>query len=151
MLVRIALATLLAAAPIGLAGQEQEGAKPKVPKDSILVTVNGCIKGRVIRTDDVRQADTTSGFNVRASTFRIAGKKEVMGVVKEQDGQRAEIVGLIKKSSLIEPGIKFKGGRVVIGGGTSAGTTGSLPSPAENVLVLDALSIQGLGASCDSL
>ena len=150
MLVRIALATLLAAGPIGLAGQEQEGAKPKVPKDSILVTVNGCIKGRVIRTDDVRQADTTSGFNVRASTFRIAGKKEVMGVVKEQDGQRAEIVGLIKKSSLIEPGIKFKGGRVVIGGGTSAGTTGSLPSPAENVLVLDALSVQGLGASCDA-
>jgi hypothetical protein len=71
-------------------------------------------------------------------------------VVKEQDGQRAEIVGLIKKSSLIEPGIKFKGGRVVIGGGTSAGTTGSLPSPAENVLVLDALSVQGLGASCES-
>ena len=153
MLVRIALAALLAAAPLAAAPrtlQEQEEGKPKVPKDSLLVTVNGCIKGRVIRTDDVRQADTTSGYNVRATTFRLAGKKDVMAVVKEQDGQRAEIVGLIKKSSLIEPGIKFKGGRVVIGGGTSAGTTGSLPSPAENVLVLDAISVQGLGVSCGS-
>ena len=148
MLVRIALATLLAAAPIGLAGQEQEGAKPKVPKDSILVTVNGCIKGRVIRTDDVRQADTTSGFNVRASTFRIAGKKEVMGAVKEQDGQRAEIVGLIKKSSLIEPGVKFKGGRVVVGGTSPGATPGTIPSPAENVVVLDAISAVALGGSC---
>ena len=147
MLVRIALATLLAAGPIGLAGQEQEGAKPKVPKDSILVTVNGCIKGRVIRTDDVRQADTTSGFNVRASTFRIAGKKEVMGVVKEQDGQRAEIVGLIKKSSLIEPGMRFKGGRIVVGG-SSTGGTGTLPSPAENVVVIDTLTVTAVAGTC---
>ena len=152
MLVKFALAALLAAAPLGVVSghlQEQEGAKPKVPKDSILVTVNGCIKGRVIRTDDVRQADTTSGYNVRATTFRLAGKKDVMAVVKEQDGQQVEIVGLIKKSSLIEPGIKFKGGRVVVGGGSSAGTTGSLPSPAENVLVLDAISVQGQGGRCE--
>ena len=153
MLVRIALAALLAAAPLAAAPralQEQEEGKPKVPKDSLLVTVNGCIKGRVIRTDDVRQADTTSGYNVRATTFRLEGKKDVKEAIKEQDGRRAEVTGLIKKSALIEPGIKFKGGRVVIGGGTSAGHTGSLPSPAENVLVLDALSVQGLGGSCGS-
>ena len=51
----------------------------------------------------------------------------------------------------MEPGIKFKGGRVVIGGGTSsAGTRSSLPSPADNVLVLDALAVQGLGGRCGS-
>ena len=146
MLVRIALATLLAAAAVPLAAQQEE--RPKVPKDSILVVVTGCIKGRVIRSADVRQTDTTSGYNVRATTFRLAGKKDVMKAVKEQDGQRAEVTGLIKKSSLIEPGLKIKAGRVVIGGGSSASGRTSLPSPAENVIVLDASSVQALGGSC---
>ncbi len=146
MLARIALATLIAIAP--LAAQQEE--RPKVPKDSIMVVITGCIKGRVIRAADVRQTDTTSGYNVRATTFRLAGKKDVMAAVKEQDGQRAEVTGLIKKSSLIEPGVKFKGGRVVIGGGSSAGSMGSMPSPAENVLVLDAVTVTGLGGSCGS-
>lgn len=147
MVVKVALACLVAVAPFLPGPQNQEG-RPKVPKDSLLVVITGCIKGRVIRAADVRQTDTTTGVNIRSTTFRLAGKKDMMQVVKEQDGQRAEVTGLIKKSSLIEPGIKFKGGRVVIGGGSSAGTTGSLPSPAENVPVLDALAVQGLGGTC---
>ena len=146
MLVRLALASLLAAAP--LVQQEQEQAK--VPKDSILVVATGCIKGRAFRAADVQQTDTTSGYNVRSTTFRLAGKKDVMGVVKEQDGRRVEVTGLIKKSSLIEPGVKFKGGRVVIGGGSSSSPTSSMPSPAENVLVLDAITVTPLGGSCGS-
>ena len=145
MVVKAALACLVAVAPF-LPVQEE---RPKVPKDSLMVVITGCIKGRVIRAADVRQTDTTSGVNIRSTTFRLAGKKDVMAVVKEQDGQRAEVTGLIKKSALIEPGIKFKGGRVVIGGGTSAGATSSMPSPADNVLVLDALAVQGLGTSCE--
>lgn len=147
MLVKLALACLLATAPLAAGGQEE---RPKVPKDSLMVVITGCIKGRVIRAADVRQTDTTSGYTIRSTTFRLAGKKDVMKVVKETDNQRAEVTGLIKKSSLIEPGMKFKGGRIVVGGGTSAGATGSLPSPADNVLVLDALAVQGLGGSCES-
>lgn len=146
MLVKLTLACLVAAAPFTGGWQEE---RPKVPNDSLLVVITGCIKGRVIRAADVRQTDTTSGYNIRSTTFRLAGKKDVMNVVKETDGQRAEVTGLIKKSSLIEPGLKLKGGRIVIGGGSSAGTTGSLPSPAENVLVLDAMTVQSLGGSCD--
>jgi len=145
MVVKVALACLVATAPF-LPGQEE---RPKVPKDSVMVVITGCIKGRVIRAADVRQTDTTTGVNIRSTTFRLAGKKDIMEVVKEQDGQRAEVTGLIKKSALIEPGIKFKGGRVVVGGGTSAGATSSMPSPADNVLVLDALTVQGLGGSCE--
>jgi hypothetical protein len=145
MVANVALACVIAITPLLLSQQEEP---PKVPKDSLMVVITGCIKGRVIRAADVRQTDTTSGPNIRSTTFRLAGKKDVMQVVKEQDGQRAEVTGLIKKSALIEPGIKFKGGRVVIGGGTSAGSTGSMPSPADNVLVLDALAVQGLGGSC---
>lgn len=146
MVVNVVLAILFAAAP--LVPQQEE--RPKVPKDSVMVVITGCIKGRVIRAADVRQTDTTSGINIRATTFRLAGKKDVMAAVKEQNGQRAEVTGLIKKSSLIEPGIKFKGGRVMIGGGTSGGSTSSMPSPAENVIVLDAIAVQGLGGSCGS-
>jgi hypothetical protein len=144
MVVNLALASLLAAAPL-LPAQEE---RPKVPKDSVMVVITGCIKGRVIRAADVRPTDTTTGPSIRSTTFRLAGKKDVMQVVKEQDGQRAEVTGLIKKSALMEPGMKFKGGRVVIGGGSSAGSTSSMPSPADNVLVLDALTVQGLGGSC---
>jgi hypothetical protein len=147
MVVRIALACIVAAAPLLSAPLKQEE-RPKVPKDSLLVVITGCIKGRVIRAADVRQTDTTSGVTIRSTTFRLAGKKDVMSIVKEQDGRRSEVTGLIKKSSLIEPGMKFKGGRIVVGGGSSAGTTGSLPSPADNVLVLDALAVQNLGGTC---
>ena len=147
MVVKAALACLIAVAPLLPSPQSQEE-RPKVPKDSLLVVITGCIKGRVIRAADVRQVDTTAGPSIRSTTFRLAGKKDVMNVVKEQDGRRSEITGLIKKSALMESGMKFKGGRVVIGGGTSAGATSSMPRPGENVLVLDALSVQNLGTSC---
>lgn len=147
MFVKVALACVLAAAPL-TAGPLYQEERPKVPKDSLMVVITGCIKGRVIRAADVRQTDTTSGVTIRSTTFRLAGKKDLMKLVKEQDGRRAEVTGLIKKSALREPGMRFKGGRVVIGGGSSAGSTSSLPSPADNVLVLDALAVQGLGGTC---
>jgi len=146
MLVRFLLACALAAVPMA-AQQEQEKPKP-VPKDSIRVDIIGCVKGRVIRAADVRQPDTTSGVEVRAKTFRLEGKKDVMKGVKEVDGQRAEVVGLIKKSALIEPGMKIMGGRVRIGTGSTGGTTSSLPDPAQDVVVLDTESVQALGGSC---
>jgi hypothetical protein len=146
MVVNTALAFLVAASASVL--QQEE--RPKVPKDSLLVTVTGCLKGRVLRASDVRQEDTTSGPIVRGHSFRVAGKKDVMKIVKEDDGQRVEVTGLIRKSALMEPGVKFKGGRVVVGGGTMASGTSSLPDPSENVLVLDEWSVQALGGSCSS-
>lgn len=147
MVIQLALATLLAAAPLAF---QQDETRPKVPKDSLLVTVVGCLKGRVIKASDVRQEDTTSGPIIRGHSFRLAGKKDVMKIVKEEDGRRVEIAGLIRKSSLMEPGVKFKGGRVIVGGGTMSSGSGSMPNPAENVLVLDVWTVQALGGSCGS-
>ena len=144
MVVKIAFALLLAAAPAA-AQQEQH---PKVPKDSIYVTITGCLKGRVLKAADVRQEDTTSGVVVRQHSFRVTGKKDVMKAVKEEDGHRVELTGLIRKSALMEAGVKFKGGRVVVGGGTMASGSSNLPDPSENVLVLDAWTVQALGGSC---
>jgi hypothetical protein len=147
MVVKIALACLLAAAP--LAAQQQEE-HPKVPKDSIFVTIQGCLKGRVLKAADVRQEDTTSGIVIRNHSFRVSAKKDVMNSVKDYDGDRVEMTGLIKKSALMEPGVKFKGGRVVIGGGTMASGSSNLPDPSEGVLVIDAWTVQQLGGSCSS-
>jgi len=149
MFLRIALASVLAAVPLFAQAQQGQEEKPrKVPKDSVLVVITGCVKGRVIRAADVRQTDTTSGVNIRAKTFRLEGKKDVIKAIKEIDGERAEVTGLIKKSALIEPGISVMGGRVRIGAGTSGGTSSSLPDPAENVVVLDVENVQPLGGSC---
>src|SRR5579859_4899874 len=135
MFVRIALACALGVVP--LAAQQQPEI-PKVPKDSVFVVVNGCLKGRVLRAFDVRQPDTTTGPTVRNKAFRLSGKKDLMNQVKRNDGSRVQVTGLIKKSALLEPGMKFKGGRIAIGGGTH-GTSPmtSLPDPADTVVVMD--------------
>jgi len=156
MFARISLAVAVAAIvslPLAqsaraAAGQQEE--HRKVPSDSVEVTVLGCLKGRVLSASDVRQTDVESGPPVRQHAFRLAGSKELLKQVKENDGQRVEIVGLIKKSALIEPGMKFKGGRVVVGGGTmgTSSTGGSIPDPADNTVVMDISSVQNVGGSC---
>jgi hypothetical protein len=155
MLARFAFALFLAAAPLGAQQPQQDPPQeeklPKVPKDSLLVTIEGCLKGRVIRAYDVRQPDTTTGVEIRNKSFRVEGKKDMITDVKKNDGMHVEITGIIKKSALIEPGMKFKGGRVVVGGGTGvAGNsgTGGAPDPAENVVVLDAVTLTAFGNSC---
>jgi len=153
MLARLALACVLAAVPLAARQQDpqQEEKLPKVPKDSILATIEGCLKGRVIRAYDVRQPDTTTGISIVSKSFRVEGKKEVINDVKKNDGMHVEIMGIIKKSALIEPGVKFKGGRVMVGGGTgTAGSSGmgGAPDPAENVIVVDAVTITPFGDSC---
>lgn len=150
MFTRIACALLVAAVPAfaaapGAAGTQEQEHK-KVPSDSIEVTVTGCIKGRVIRASDVRQVDTSSGPDIRQRTFRLAGSKELMKQVKDNDGHMVEVIGIIKKSALIESGMKFKGGRVVVGGGTAS--PGSIPDPAENTVVMDLSAVTQVGDSC---
>lgn len=144
MIVKTAFVCLLVAVPLAA---QQEG-RIKVPKDSVLVVVTGCLHGRALRADDVRQTDTTTGYNVRSRTFRVAAKKDVMEVVKENNRRHVEVTGLIKKSALRESGMKFKGGRIIVGGGSTGGT-GALPDPADNVTVLDAVAVQNLGKSCE--
>jgi hypothetical protein len=142
------------AATISIAAQQthdQQEERPKVPKDSVQVTVLGCVKGRVLSAADVRQVDTQSGPPITQRAFRLAGKKDEMNEVKKNDGQRVEIMGLIKKSALTQPGMKFKGGRVVVGGGTmSSGQSSRPPDPAENVTVMDVQTVQAVGGSCGS-
>jgi hypothetical protein len=145
---RLLLACFIAVAPLA-AQQEQE--HPKVPNDSLEVTITGCLNKRVLVASDVRQTDVQSGPVVRNHAFRLQGKKDLVETVKKNDKQKVEVTGLIKKSALIEPGVRFKGGRVTVGGGTNGTAPGptSAPDPAENVVVLDMSSIQLVGGNCE--
>lgn len=146
MLIKLALAFLIAAVPVAVQEQQEH---PKVPKDSVFVVVTGCLKGRVIRASDVRQEDTTAGPIVRGKAFRLAGKKDAMKAVKDSDGSVVQVSGLIKKSALIEPGIKILGGRVAIGGASNGTAPSSaIPDPVQNVLVMDVMNVQAVGGSC---
>jgi len=144
------MATLVALVlAIGLTtGQETGQEHPKIPKDSIQVVVTGCLKGRVLAASDVRQPDVQSGPDIRARSFRLAGKKEVMNDVKKEDGRIVEVTGIIKKADLREPGVKIGGNRVTISGGSPTAGRTTMPDPASNVVVMDVSSLQARGVSC---
>ena len=89
-----------------------------------------------------------SGPDIRARSFRLAGKKELMKQVKEEDGHLVEVTGIIKKADLSEPGVKIAGGRVTIGGGSRTAGPNTMPNPADNVVVMDASLLRFRASSC---
>jgi hypothetical protein len=136
MLVAIALA----------AQQETPQEKPKVPKDSIELTVVGCLKGRVLKTIDERRTDVEAGPYVGERTFRLATKKPVTDELKKHQGHLVEVTGIVKRSSLDDKGMKA--GPVTFGAGPPVSSTKSIPSPADNVAVMDVSSLRMRSSSC---
>ena len=132
---------LTLAAPLPVQDSKQE--KPPIPKDSIELTVIGCLKGRVLSTVANRQADTESSPFVGQRSFRLAGKKDVMDEVKKHNGHLVEVVGLIKRSALDDKGVKIGSATI-----SPASPSGRLPSPADNVDVMDATAVRLRSTSC---
>ncbi|MEN3336360.1 MAG: hypothetical protein V7647_36 [Acidobacteriota bacterium] len=143
------MTTLLLFAMIGLwPAQETPRDKPKVPKDSIELAITGCLTGNVLAVSDVRRPDTESGPPVRAKSFRLAAKGDVKDDVKREDHHLVEVTGLVRKSALMEPGIKI-GRRVTVGGSNPvAGSTGERPAPPEMIPVMDVWSVRLRSSSC---
>jgi hypothetical protein len=119
-----------------------------VPKDSVEVTVIGCLTGRALKATETRQVDVQSGPDVRGRTFRVAGKKDVMALVKKHNKQLVEVTGLVKRSALDDRGVNV-GNRVAINGGLPVAGRG-IPSAADNVPVLDATAVRMRATSCGS-
>jgi hypothetical protein len=136
MLVALSLAAL----------QETPQEKPKVPKDSVELTVIGCLKGRVLRTVENRQVDVESSPYVGARSFHLASKKPVTEQIKKEQGHLVEVTGLVKRSSLDDKGVTV--GRVAMGGGSPVAGTRSMPNPADNVIVMDVSSVRMRASSC---
>jgi hypothetical protein len=137
------IAASIAAAALAAFQEPQE--KPKVPKDSIELTVIGCLKGRVLKTVERRSTDVESGPHVGERTFRLAGKRDVMDEVKRHNGHLVEVVGVVKRSDLDDRGLKV--GPATINGGAPTSGRG-IPSPAEDVAVMDATSVRLRSSSC---
>lgn len=123
--------------------------RPRVPKDSIELVITGCLKGRLLIVSDLRQTDTQVGPIIRAKTFRLAGKGEVMKAVKKEDRHLVDVIGVVKKSALIEPGVKVGKG-IVIGGSQPTAGSGmrQSPNPAEFIPVLDVETVRLRATSC---
>lgn len=130
-----------------VASQEAPQEKPRVPKDSIELVVTGCLSGRVLAIDDVRRPDAESGPDIRARSFRLAGKRDVMDIVKKENHHLVDVTGIVKRSSLAEPGMKI-GKRITIGGGAPVAGSGGAPSPGEYIPVLDVESVRLRSTSC---
>jgi hypothetical protein len=131
---------------VSLVAPDAPQEKPRVPKDSVELVVIGCLTGRALKASDVRLVDTQSGPDVRSRSFRVAGKREVMAAVAEEDGRLVEVVGLVKRSALDEQGIKINK-RVEISGGSPVSRSG-IPGPADSVTVMDVSSIRRRASSC---
>ena len=140
-----ALATLLVLAITTVPVEPQE--KPRVPEDSVELTVVGCLKGRAFTTVPQREADVQRGPNVGQRTFRLAGKKDVMDEVKKLDRRLVEVIGIVKRSSLDDKGVRIGG--VAISGGPPVARSGSgAPTGVDNVAVMDVTSVRQRAASC---
>jgi len=143
----IALVMMLIA---GLAApQEPSQEKPRVPKDSVELVVIGCLKGRVLTTSETLQPDVESGPYVGKRSFRLAGKRDVMDEVKRHNGHLVEVSGLVRRAALDDKGVKV--GRVAVGGGSPVAGSRGMPSPAENVIVMDATSVRLRSTACTGI
>lgn len=126
--------------------QEPRQEKPRVPEDSVELTVIGCLRGRVLKTLDRRQEDVESGPYVGERTFRLAGKKDVMKAVQEYDRRLVEIVGIVRRADLDDKGITA-GGITISGGPPVAGRP---PGVGANLPVMDVESVRLRSNSCTS-
>jgi|SRR5919106_84132 hypothetical protein len=105
-----ALLAFVIAAP--LSGQERE-----VPKDSVRLSVPGCVEGRtfiVMRRDRPEPVDVEVQPGRR---FRMNGKKDMLKDMQSQKATMIELTGLVRRSQVTQRGVAVAGGRVRIGGG----------------------------------
>jgi hypothetical protein len=143
MIAVVALFALALASP-----QADPQEKPRVPDDSIELTVTGCLKGRVLTTVARRAGEPERGIYVGERTFRVNGNKEVMDEVKKRNKQLVEVVGLVRRAALDDKGIKS--GRVAISGGSPVAGSGNIPTGVDNTPVMDVSAIRPRATSCDA-
>jgi hypothetical protein len=124
--------------------QEPRQEKPRVPEDSVELTVIGCLRGRVLKTIERRQKDVESSPYVGERTFRLAGKKDVMKTVQQHDRRLVEVVGLVRRADLDDKGVTV-GGITISGGPPVAGRP---PGPGPTIPVMDVESVRLLASSC---
>jgi hypothetical protein len=145
------LVAALAVAPAAVA-QDQEP-KP-VPKGSVQLAVNGCLKGRVFTAVKPREEEAPrQGPDVTGQHFRVAGKKDVMKLVKAHQGHFVEVVGLVKTSALADNAAGKRVGNTTIKMGPGPRSSDPIyrqsgMAGVDNVAMMDLLSVRYLSDAC---
>ena len=125
--------------------------KPDVPKDSSLVSLQGCAKKGNFVVGERREDQPGTLEIAPGRRFRMNGPKALLNEIKAHERSLIEITGLIKKSDVNPPqGIPVLGGRVRIGGGRVPQDPISNPArdPAYNQVTIDVRSWRALDGSC---
>lgn len=119
-------------------------------KNSIEVVVRGCLKGKELTADEISGSDALA--NEVGMLFRLSAKGQVNDQIKQQNGHRVEVTGLVKKTALAEPGLKLGGGRVVIGGSpmSSDPTKNPARNPQRRIVPMDVTMVEMLAETCRS-
>jgi hypothetical protein len=142
------VAALAVAAPVA---QDQEP-KP-VPKGSVQIAANGCLKGRVFTATAPREEEAPrQGPNVTGQHFRVAGKKDVMKLVKAHQGHFVEVVGLVKTSALADNAAGKRVGNTTIKMGSGPRSSDPIHRQSGmagvDVAIMDLLSVRYLSDTC---
>ena len=138
----------------GSARQTQE---KNPPKDSMRVTVSGCVKGKALIVMPRPGAEPVSGPVERGRRLKLLGPKELINAIRAQKSHFVEVTGLAKTSQLspASEGMPLgKGGRIRIGGGPpNRDPTQSDPlrDPQANEVILDTESWRPLPEACPPL
>ena len=124
----------------------------KIPSDSVEVSSQGCLKGRVFTaTGQPPDEHTVKGPDISGKSFRITGEREVMDLAKRYNGQFVEVVGIVRKAALDDQGIGMRvgrGTRVIIGAPGSDPTRMNAPAAAPSIAAMDLIAIRLLEDSC---
>jgi len=142
-LVALALVTLT----IPLSAQEK-----KVPKDSVRLSVPGCVDGRTFIVMRRERAEPVQSEVEPGRRFHLNGDKGMLKEMQTQKATMVEITGLVRKSQVKETGIGVAGGRIRIGGGQPqapvGGGAGVGRSPYYDDAILDVESWRSLPDAC---
>ena len=106
------LATLVLSSGALLYPQERE-----IPKDSVLVTMQGCARGRTFIVGPRTEHSPGNSEIEPGRRFRLNGPKKILDDIKARESSMVEVTGLVRKGQLGGPGgISVAGGRIRIGG-----------------------------------
>ena len=128
-----------------LAAQE-----PSVPKDSALVSINGCAKNGVFTVGE-RREDQPGTLEIQPGRrFRLNGPKSLLNEIKAHRRTVMQVTGLIRKADVPPQGISVAGGRVRIGGAMPRDAISDpARDPAYNQAVMDVRSWKALTGDCN--
>ena len=131
----------------------QEEKKKPIPKDSVEVATEGCLKGRVFTATEPsieEERVERAGPDVTGQSFRINGPRPVMDEVKKHNGHLVEVVGVVRKSDIANnaPGKRIGNTRVTIGLPQRSGDPNYSHTPMANVVVMDVTSVRFLSQTC---